>query len=356
MDGQFILKPMDTNSLDDVLRLLGRESSPEMRKYYIWKYEETPANQLGVVIDSDSSRVIGFNALTRSSIIFERNIYDTVQSIDLIVHPEFRKQGIRPLLCSSLYEKCKENGFTLAIGWTARHGPAWSGFEDKLGWIDIGLMPVLAYPIRPFRAVRWLEWGRFRSLIAGAFLWLRKLVKHPKKVKSDELVIDKSAWDHNELWRCWRESLKPGAAAVNRTPDFYRRRFSKSMWPPHEFIPISAWKNDKIVCFAICITHVLDGGTEGIIVDLHAIDGADDALRLVVEKCVEHFESQGADYIRLWGKKPEWVVKQFVDDGFILRNRTQCFRLLSLSERNKIDPRLYDFGLWDLDLCDSDHV
>jgi hypothetical protein len=66
MNEKFILKPMDTNSLDDVLRLLGRESSLEMKKYYIWKYEETPANQLGVVIDSDSSRVIGFNALVRS--------------------------------------------------------------------------------------------------------------------------------------------------------------------------------------------------------------------------------------------------------------------------------------------------
>jgi GNAT superfamily N-acetyltransferase len=355
MNEKYFLKPMDTKSLDDVLQLLGREPNPELRNYYIWKYNETPSNQLGVVINTGSSKVIGFNALIKTSVIFEEESYNVAQSVDLVVHPGFRKKGIMHFLCSELYKKCKENGVALLIGWTTRYGPAWYGFID-LGWTDIGLMAVLAYPIKPFKAVRWLKLGRIRSLIIGAGLWLRKLVKHTKIIKYEDLVLDRGKWNYEEIWRCWRKSLKPGAAAVNRSLEFYKNRFAKSMWQPHEFIPISAWKNDGIVCFAICIVNDFEGGTEGIIADLHAVEGCVDGLQLVMNECVKYFEMNDADYVRLWGKKPEWVLKQLISDGFILRNRDLCFRLLSLLEREKINPQLYDFGIWDLDLCDSDHI
>lgn len=355
MSEKYFLEGMDTKNLDGVLQLLERELNSELKDYYIWKYKETPSSQLGVIIDTTSSRVVGFNALLKTSVMFEGVSYDVAQSVDLVVHPDFRKQGIMRFLCSELYERCKENGVDFLIGWTTRYKPAWHGFIE-LGWNDIGLMAVLAYPIKPFRAVKWLNLGRIKSRIIGAGLWLRKLVKHTKVINSDDLILDKGNWNYEEIWKCWRKSLKPGAAAVNRSPEFYRNRFARSMWPTHEFFPISAWKNGEIVCYAICLLHDFEGGTEGIIADLHAVEGCVDGLRLVMNECVKYFEINDADYVRLWGKKPEWILKQLIGDGFILRNRNLCFRLLSLLEREKIDSRFYEFGIWDLNLCDSDHV
>ena len=355
MNGKYFLKFMDTESLDGVLQLLERELTPELRDYYIWKYNGTPSNQLGVVIDTASSEAIGFNALISTSAMFEGESYNVAQSVDLVVHSDFRKQGIMRFLCGELYKNCKENGVDFLIGWTARHAPAWYGFID-LGWNDIGLMAVLAYPIKPFKAVKLLDLGSAKSLIIGTGLWLRKLVKHTRTIRSDDLVLDRGSWNYEEILKCWKKSLKPGTAAVNRSLQFYRTRFAKSMWPPHEFMPISVWKNEEIVCFAICLVHDFEGGTEGIIADLHAVEGCDNGLRLVINECVKYFKMNDADYIRSWGKKPEWVLKQLVNDGFILRNRNLCFRLFSFLEGDRMNPRLYDFGIWDLDLCDSDHI
>jgi GNAT superfamily N-acetyltransferase len=356
MEGGIVIEPMSQGDLDELLDLLGGIDEGINADYLLWKYEQTPPNQLSVARNLDTSKVVGFNALIQWPVIFETTDYDAVQSVDTIVHPQYRGRGIWYRICTELYRTARENGVILIIGWTARYGPAWKGLVEKLGWTDIGRIQMFAYPIKPFKAVKWLEWGRLKSLIAGLFLWIRKCIKHPRRIKSDGLVIEKGTWDYEGLWRCWNESLAPGTAAIRKSPDFYRRRFSRSKWPPDEFVPIVIREKERIVCFAICLTQNLDKGTGGVIADLHSIVGNETALRVLIAECIRHFEAEGADFVRGWAKKPNWILRELVDSGFVIRNIRQCFLLLSLSDDVPIDSRLFDFNIWDLDLCDSDHI
>lgn len=356
MDGGLRIEPLNQEDLDEIAALLDRSGTPRTRSYSLWKYELAPPNQVLVAKNLSTSKVVGFNALIPWPIILDTEVYDAVQYVDAVVHPQFRRRGIWYNLCSEVCQRGRKNGFTLLISWAPRFGPVWKSFIEKLGWVDIGLMKVFAYPIKPFRAVRWLEWGRLRSLVVGTVLWFRKLLKHPKNITTQGLVVGKGRWDYDEFWRCWKESLKPGAAAINKNPEFYRRRFLKSVWPPHEFYPISVRENDKIVCFAICIAHASDKGTGGVIVDLHCIEGHDNALRLLVKECIEYLKAEGADYVRGWAKKSDWILETLVNSGFIIRDGRECFLIFPLSDDVTGDSRILDFDLWDLNLCDSDHV
>ena len=356
VDKKLIVGSASKEDLGEVADLLSTPTSPRTKDYLLWKFEHTPPNQLSVVKDSSTLKVVGFNALIGWPIVIEENVIDAVQSVDLVVHAEYRNQGIMYDLCSYLYETARNNGIAFGVGWTARYGPAWRVFVKKLGWSDIGLMKVLAYPIRPFRAVRYLKWGKLKSLVAGAFLWLRKLVKHPRSTVQEDLVLEKGKWDYEGLWRCWKDSLNPGVIAAKRNPEFYRRRFSKSIWTPHKFLPIAVRRNDKIVCYAICIAQPSDTGISGVIVDMHSLEGHEVALKLLLNECIEHFEEEGASFVRSWAKKPEWILKLMIDSGFVLQEGKQSFRVLAFSDDVAIDSRIFEFSRWDLDLCDSDHV
>jgi GNAT superfamily N-acetyltransferase len=356
MDRDIVIEPINQEDFDELADLLGGIDEGISGDYLRWKYEQTPLNQLFGAKDANTSKVVGFNALIQWPVIFETTVHNVVQSVDTIVHPQFRGRGVWYQICTELYRTARENGVMLAIGWTARNAPAWKGFVGKLGWSDIGLIQMFLYPIKPFKAGKWFGWGRLKSSIAGLYLWIRKILKHPRRIRSDGLAIDKGTWDYEGLWRCWNESLTPSTVAIRRDPDFYTRRFSKSKWPQHEFVPIVVRENDRIVCFAICLTQELDKGTAGVIADLHSIIGCETALRVLLAECVKHFEAEGADFVRGWAKKHDGILRELVDSGFMIQDSRQCFILLPLSDDFPVDSELFDFALWDLDLCDSDHV
>jgi len=356
MDAGLVIEPMSPDDIDEVIGLLGYNVTTETRNYFIWRYQQTPQNQLLVVRDSGSRRIVGFNALVKCPIVFDSVEYEAVQSVDLVVHPEYRRKGIMYDLCMELYGNASRNGSKLAIGWTARGLPAWRGFVYKLDWLDLGLVPDLVYPLKPFRAVNWLGWGRVKRKAGGLLLWLWKTVRRPRSVPRNDLAVETGRWDHLGLWECWKESLESGAAAIKRNTDFYATRFSMSRWPPYEFHPITVREDGRIVSHAICITYVSGQGSAGIIADLHSVRGKQKALRLLIGACIDHFQSEGADFFRLWAKKPIWVTQELEKWGFINRSGNQCFRVRSLADDYPGDSRILDFNIWDIDLCDSDHV
>ncbi|MFW9912077.1 MAG: GNAT family N-acetyltransferase [Candidatus Thorarchaeota archaeon] len=357
MEGGFKIEPLNHKDLEEIANLMKQVfGTSRTQDYSLWKYEQAPPNQVLIVKDSITSKIVSFNALIPWPIILDAEVFDAVQSVDGVVHPQFRRRGIWYNLCNEICRRGAENGFTYLIGWAERYAPAWRAYIGKLGWMDIGIMQVFAYPIKPFRAVRWLEWGRLKSLVVGTVLWFRKLMKHPRSVMAEGLVVEKGRWDYDGFWRCWKESQKRGGAAIYKDPSFYRRRFMKSPWPQHEFYPISVRKNDKIVCFAICIVYASELGIGGVIADLQCIEGHENALKLLLKECIEYFEAEGAEYARGWAKKPDWILETLVNLGFIIRDGRECFLIYPLSDDVKTDPRFLDFNLWDLNLCDSDHV
>ncbi|MHA3965052.1 MAG: GNAT family N-acetyltransferase [Candidatus Thorarchaeota archaeon SMTZ1-45] len=357
MEGGFRIEPLKEEDFNEIAELLNQTfGASRTRTYNLWKYEQTPPNQVLVVKDTSTSKVAGFVAQITLPIILGEEVYVAVQSVDGVVHPQFRGQGIFYDLCNESYRTSRENGAALVIAWTERYGGAWRVNIKKHGFLDIGLMKVLVYPIKPFRAVRWLGWGRLKSFVVGAVLWCRKILKHPRNIARLDLILEKGKWDYDGFSSCWKESLIPNAAAINKSSEFYKRRFSKSLWPTQEFYPISVREKDKIVCFAICITYTSKEGTSGIIADLHCIDGNDEALRLLIKECIEHFKAEGADYVRGWAKKSDWILKILVNSGFIIRDGRECLIMSPLSDDVTSDSPIFDFRLWDLDLCDSDHV
>jgi GNAT superfamily N-acetyltransferase len=355
MDDGLVLEVLDINDITKVLALYEADHTNISEEYWRWLYAQTPDELVLIAKDSQTSSVVGFYAVITWPISFESITVQTAQSVHTIVHPNYRRRGIFVTLANECYKNAKSLGFPLLIGWTGETGAAIKGFVGRLGWHDLGKMPVLVLPIRAFRAVKWLGMSWIKRIVAGTYLSLRGIMKHPRKPKDEGYKFVQGSWDYEGFANCWKSAIGHTRVSVTKDSAFYKNRFTMSN-RADEFIPFVIRTGNQIVAFAICLERSTQTGTEGVIAELQALEEHPNAFELLCWECVNYFKRRGVDYVRIWAKKPSWIMKSLDRMGFIDRKGNAHFIVRPLDETSSLLPRVLDFELWDLTLCDSDHV
>lgn len=355
MDNGLLREILDRNDITEVLELYRSSGIIISEEYWRWLYAQTPDELVLIARDRQTGTVAGLYAVITWPITFESVNYQTAQSVGTLVHQNYRRRGIFITLARECYERARSLGHHLLIGWTAGTGSAMKGFVGRLGWHDLGQMPVLVLPIRTFRAMNWLDMSWFKRISAGIYLSLRKIIKHPRKPKEGGYRFEQDRWDFEGFANCWKSAIGHKRASVTKDSAFYKKRFTLSN-QAGRFIPFVIRKDGQIVTFALCLERLTPNGIEGVVAELQALEEHPDALELLFWECMNYFKKQGADYLRLWAKKPRWIMESLGRMGFIDRKGTAHFIVRPLDETSPLLPRILDFELWDLTLCDSDHV
>jgi len=117
-------------------------------EHYQWKFLENPTGlQLIVVAETEGGDIVGQYALWPVMLQLERREYLGAQSLDTMIHPDYRGKGMFMTLANACYEIAAAQGVKVLYGFP--NPSSYRGFIRRLNWDHTGDIPYLVRPIYP---------------------------------------------------------------------------------------------------------------------------------------------------------------------------------------------------------------
>ncbi len=130
-------------SFEDAYALvkLGTEvlQAPWTEEFLLWKYFDNPAGQVYGRCAEVNGELVGFYGNLPLRLKIGKQIVQAVQSVDAMVAPAFRRQGLFTALGQQTYETFYETG--VQLNYAVPNAVSRDGSIEKLGWRYLGEIP-----------------------------------------------------------------------------------------------------------------------------------------------------------------------------------------------------------------------
>lgn len=143
LDLDYQLEPFSPALRDAYLALLPEQQQAVAAGKLEWKLRDNPAGAGLIAVARHGSEVVGVNAFMPAEFALAGRRLVGYQSMDTIVSPAARGQGVFGRLINCFYER---SGAALLYGFPNESSAP--GFFGKLGWKRFGTVPMLVRPLR----------------------------------------------------------------------------------------------------------------------------------------------------------------------------------------------------------------
>lgn len=273
MEITYDLVPYSTSIRDAYLRLLPEQEQAVARGKLEWKFQNHPSGTGSVAIAvAGDQGIVGVNAFMPGTMKLGERTAKGFQSMDTIVSPSARGQGVFSKLVECFYAKADAD---LLYGFPNVNSSP--GFFGRLGWTKFGPVPFL---FRPLRAGYFL-----RRLLPAAVDFPIPLLSRPL-----ENAVRKTSFDARAT-EVWRRFAKGVRCAVARDAEFLNWRLASH---PVERYTILEAPDGSFVAFNVVQKH---GGSIGYLME--AI-GEPSTLGPLISSALHEMKGARADAVLAW--------------------------------------------------------
>jgi GNAT superfamily N-acetyltransferase len=114
---------------------------------WVWKFERSPLRPARIYLAESEGRIVGLRNFLFREVKVGNDVWLSVLTVDAMVHPDFRRLGIWSTLTREGVRRLRAEGIHLAVSFVGPHRNTYAGFR-KLGWMDVGSIPLLVKPLR----------------------------------------------------------------------------------------------------------------------------------------------------------------------------------------------------------------
>lgn len=144
----------DEHAIIDLLRLsLGEDSTEKSVSFWRWKHVDNPFGPSPVLVADDEGRIAGVRAFMRWEWATNGRVYRALRAVDTATHPDYRGRGVFKKLTLELIRRCKDEGDDFIFN--TPNDQSRPGYL-KMGWEELGKVPLRIAPIAPLRILRHL--------------------------------------------------------------------------------------------------------------------------------------------------------------------------------------------------------
>jgi GNAT superfamily N-acetyltransferase len=258
--------------------------------HFDWLHSGNPAGQAIVPVAKDAAtgQVVGFHLCVPLRLTFSGVPGLCYLGVNILVHPDYRRQGIFSAILYLSFERCIKRG---ALFFYSIANPISVQGARKLGFADAEI-PLLVRPLdvsflaqaRSFNPVlRWMADVGWR--IAGTTIWRPERPDSREGLQvSEETCFDES-FDH-----FWQRVATKYDIALIRDRAFLTWRFCEA--PLRHYQILTARQGGELVGYAVLRCTEIRGVQSGLIVDLLVEPGerGDVAGLLLVEEATRRFQ------------------------------------------------------------------
>lgn len=272
MSIQYSLVPFSETVRDAYLDLLAQQQREVAQGKLEWKFRCNPKGPGVIAVATKEGRIVGINAFMASTFHVGSNRETGYQSIDTVVSPEVRGQGVFGKLVETFYDHC---GGALVYGFPNSNSAP--GFFGKLGWMNFGTVPML---IRPLRTGYFLK-RVFRNAPDLNVPLLCQTRSSPERI---------TRFSHQDT-EVWGKFSSSGLCAVQRDADFLNWRL---MDHPTEKYDVLRAPDGSFVASTLTNKHA---GCVGYVMEAL---GEEVSLTALIATTLRQLQLQGADVALAW--------------------------------------------------------
>ncbi|MGG7053953.1 GNAT family N-acetyltransferase [Nitrosomonas sp. ANs5] len=289
---------LDSQAVLDVVRssLPGNAATRKTEKYWRWKHIENPFGMSLGTIANVQEEVIAVRSFMQWRFLFGTTELTAVRAVDTVTADAWRGKGIFKQLTLQAVKNLEADGVDLVFN-TPNQNSA-PGYL-KMGWCDIGSVPLYIRPLEPSRIVWALIKGKSG---AGPVMpaWYPDEAQLPRWVEWE---------DHGEIIAVMRShemNRRPFGLRTVRTADYLSWRYGRN--PQADYRVHILRENGHAVAVAVLRPNIRYGLRELVITEIWARDANPGFMRRLLDtlgRCAEadymiaHFAKGSAEYTAL---------------------------------------------------------
>jgi hypothetical protein len=338
MTEKITIEPLDPTKHEDLIMRAhaanfdGRESAAKRASYARWLTSNPVEGSiyLAAYVDGAFASFLGFMA--REVVGFDRTLRGAL-AFAASTLAEFRGRGLYRRLAHAGWEEGRRRGFDFAMGYTIR------GYvlemEMRMGWSSMGSAPVMVLPLDPVAIARaalprFAAAAGLASPIRPLARWrARRRVTRQHSAEVSIAHIKEFPPDLDDLAATLRRLDRLTFAKDKRTLDW----LYLSPDNPFDYDILEARQNGRLTGFAVGRRMDLMGLEGYGILDLIALPGCSEALRLMAARLVEIALAGDQGMIAALVSRDSEAHAALRELGFINSRQTFTFIHRAIAER-----------------------
>ncbi len=340
-------------------------------EYWSWKYASSPYGHLTAVAECDG-QLIGSMGL--SLVKMKAGPLEILgsQAADLIVHPEFRRQGIFLAIGRFLLKEAEKNGVVVTYGFPNEQ--ARSG-HLKYGWFDVCEVPRLFKPVNMNNAMDVFEGNRMirilsqhktsktitnfvlKEILSLASILARASNLNRKSGLQNLKIRQVNSFD-DRVDNLWDRVSKDYEISVVRNRHYLNWRFFSC--PGVKYTTLLAEDNEEMLGYAVLLCREEGNLRVGHIVDIFAPLNNGNVVRSLITEATEYFRQMNVDIIVCWMLKVSptghFVYTILRNNGFVRVPGKSTLFIARINSSDSSLSRVKDSSKWFVTKGDSDQV
>ena len=292
-------------------------------KFWKWMYTECPAGKASIWLADHDGKIAGQYPMIFANLKVGDNTVKVGQNIELMTHPDYRKQGMFLTLEKKALEEAAKKGTYITIGFP--NAAAYPG-HIKTGWFDIGSSDI---GFKPFNLEKMIKSSSQKTFTKKLYTFfgkaIVKLFYREKKTKvADNIIISEITSFDDRIDELWKEISDKYEITTIRSKDFLNWRYIKT--PDVKYTIYIAEQNDNLQGYVVLRCFDENEVKIGYIYDIFTPKDRHEIAYSLIKKSMEFFKSKNADlalilmvadkdFCKLF-KKKGFIFSKFIQSGF----------------------------------------
>jgi len=261
-----------------------------------WHYIDNPVGLITITLAEDENGLVGQYALRPVRMKIGNTTRIAAFSMDTMVHPDYRGQGMFVKLAMHLYEEAARQSIPLIYGFGNENSH--HGLVARLDWVDLcKRVPLFVKPLNMRRILSTKVGSRFLAAVGG---WVGQggwtlLCPIKRSELPDGCTIQQVASFDERVDRLWEQASSAFNIILVRDYRYLDWRYVKK--PGDSYIIFTLERAGDILGYVVLKSIERYGLQLGFVVDLLTVPQQPDISSYLVSKAVEYFVELRKDVI-----------------------------------------------------------
>ena len=306
----------DERGIRELFRLVfGQEMSAER---WNWTYRDNHTGLITITLaEGEDGEPAGQYAVRPVRMKIGDKVQMGTLSLDTMVHPDYRRQGMFTKLAKHLYAEIAGQGIPLTYGFPNKN--SYHGCFTKLDWVDlVGRLPLYVKVLSASAVLHtWIKSGLLASLVGplarAAFGVIGAFREGTFPADCELKRVDRFDERIDEFWR---EASRAHGIMVARDRTYLNWRYVENPDAAYELYVVE--RGSSIAGYMVLKIEKKFGLQIGFLVDLLTLPGEPALASGMVAEAVRHFRSAGLDIVSCLMLEHSPYAKALKGNGFLL--------------------------------------
>ena len=261
------------------------------RDFLKWQYEDNPAGQALIMLakDPDQNVLAGQYIVIPSQIQHGEHIVTATLSLNTLTKTDYQGQGIFTGLAKAVYKACQAEGVAFTYGFPNPNSHP--GFIKKLGFSDLGRVPLLLRPLN----IKGLVEKKVSPLLAPFSFPLRPFFRVSSR-HYPNLEVFEVTQDHLPALEVFWQTVKNKYPILGvRSASYLRWRYMTVPQREYKLYGVKYLHSDELLGYIVGRCTEVANISSGMIVDFLVLPHHTHAADALIQSLLQFFVKSGME-------------------------------------------------------------